>query len=884
MSALPDTSPLRHAAEAAKPTDQQWVELHVPRFDAGMRPRYLAYEKFLDAVLKELCRRVAPLAIVQVRAKGVPSFAEKILRKRAIYIDPVDPLPPDPLVRLTDLCGGRVITQTSSQVKAIRQLIEQCFDIDWVNSDDASTRLKTTEFGYRTVNYIVRANPEKLSAAGIAVAAPPEILGPVRPETAEPVGLRAEIQVRTLLEHAYSDIGHDLTYKTEVRVPDRIHRSFSAVAALLETADHEFGRLVDSLNDFKSNFGAYHTRKQVEEEIARLRVVLSRDSGNVSQAARIADLSLGIGNDEQAIEVLAAYRDRGHQGVQRALGTALTRLHWDAPKSREFQQGRDLLAAACRHEARDAELLGALAECWVHSGDDEKAGEFFRQALAVDAAEPCSLCGYMELQVKRSSSDTVIRLAEPMIRNAMERCRSQIEGRVNLPNAWSSLAILRLLLGDGYGALDALAHLIDLCERPVCSGKHPCAVGRAMLRLPTLLSHLRCIRATVPGFDWFERAALLGMAARMGDADAVAELRSRASWGTGAPQFGPDERIVILSGGCAPEVEVFMPPFLAQLAQGVKGLACTVISGGTNMGIGGVAGAVARQSGKRIRAVGYLPRPMLQALNGATRTDGFDLLCPSDGTGFTPLDPLQGWLDVIAAGVDPTRVKLLAYAGGPIARVECALALAFGARVGVVGNPDLPKDRQFADPAWTGHRNFLPLPLDAMTLHAFVRIEGLVLSDEERGRLEPAARMAHEDYAKSVMPKEPSLQPWEKLDEALRLSNYHQVAYWEKVLRDFGLGVRKLTDDDRQHEPLSMAEAVGDGGIRKLAEMEHGRWNVERLGYGWRYAREKDIPRRLSPYLIPWEKVPPGIQAYDLNAIGGLPRKLREAGLELVRI
>ncbi|MBN2560008.1 MAG: hypothetical protein JXQ75_03660 [Phycisphaerae bacterium] len=875
---------LNDPAVASDLSDSAWVELHVPRFGA-MRPRYQAYEKFLNEVLKEFCRRVAPLAIVQARAKGVPSFAEKILRKRKAYTEPTDPLPPDPLVRLTDLCGGRVITQTSSQVKAIRRLIEHCFDIDWANSDDASARLKTTEFGYRTVNYIVMVNPEKLKAAGITIPIPPELLGSVRPDADGPARLKAEIQVRTLLEHAYADIGHDLTYKTEVKVPGHVHRSFSAIAAILETADQEFERLVDSFDDFKSNYGAYHSRAQIEEEIARRLVVLANNPDNVAQAVRAAGLALAIGDYEQAIKVLTPYSEQADQGVQRMLGTALTKLHWDTPRSREFRKGRDLLEAACGYEDNDAESLCYLAECWEHSDKEDKAGDLFRQALAVDATEPRSLCRYLEFQVKHSSSETVVRLAEPMIRNAIERCHVQIGGRVNLTNAWSALAVFHLLIGEPFEALDALAHLLDLCERSVSAGTgRPCAAGRAASRLLAALSHLRCIREKLNGFDWVERATLLGLAVRVGDAEALGELRAKASQHSGETVFEAGDHIVILSGGCASEVEPFMSEFLRELARGVEGQSFTLVSGGTNMGISGIAGEIARRSKGAIHTVGYLPAPMLKALAVAKRADGFDLLFPSAGTDFTPMEPLQGWTDIVTAGADPSRVKLLAYAGRKISKVEIAMALALGARVGVVGNPVLPKERQFEDPAWVKHRNFLPLPLDSMTLHAFIRIETVALDEKDKKRLEPAARRAHEDYAKSATPKEPSLQPWDKLDDALKLSNYHQVYYWQKVLKDFGLGVRRLTEEDRKHDPLDMVEAVGEDGIRKLAEMEHGRWNVERLGYGWRYAREKDIPKRLSPYLIPWDLVPPEIQKYDLEAIGGLPKKLREVELELVRI
>ena len=74
----------------------------------------------------------------------------------------------------------------------------------------------------------------------------------------------------------------------------------------------------------------------------------------------------------------------------------------------------------------------------------------------------------------------------------------------------------------------------------------------------------------------------------------------------------------------------------------------------------------------------------------------------------------------------------------------------------------------------------------------------------------------------------------------------------------------------------------------ELAQLEHGRWNVERLSYGWRYADTKDIARRLSPCLVSWPELLDihGIdyQFYDVDAIRGLPRKFRQAGLELYKL
>ena len=113
-------------------SDEEWVALQVPRFVA-IRPRYLTYADFMRAVLRQGCEKPAPLAIIEARAKGIASFAEKILRKRQSYMHRKGTLPVDPLARMTDLCGARVIAQTSDQVQAVCRFIEEAFDVDWPN-------------------------------------------------------------------------------------------------------------------------------------------------------------------------------------------------------------------------------------------------------------------------------------------------------------------------------------------------------------------------------------------------------------------------------------------------------------------------------------------------------------------------------------------------------------------------------------------------------------------------------------------------------------------------------------------------------------------------------------------------------------------------------
>jgi hypothetical protein len=63
--------------------------------------------------------------------------------------------------------------------------------------------------------------------------------------------LKAEIQTRSILQHAWAEIEHDLGYKTSHEVPRSIRRRFSRLAGLLELVDQEFERIRDELDTYE---------------------------------------------------------------------------------------------------------------------------------------------------------------------------------------------------------------------------------------------------------------------------------------------------------------------------------------------------------------------------------------------------------------------------------------------------------------------------------------------------------------------------------------------------------------------------------------------------------------------------------------------------------
>jgi hypothetical protein len=56
-----------------------------------------------------------------------------------------------------------------------------------------------------------------------------------------------------------------------------------------------------------------------------------------------------------------------------------------------------------------------------------------------------------------------------------------------------------------------------------------------------------------------------------------------------------------------------------------------------------------------------------------------------------------------------------------------------------------------------------------------------------------------------------------------------------------------------------------------MAELEHGRWNVERLLAGWKWGLINDEANKISPYIIPWSQLTEDLKEYDRDAARQMP-------------
>nr|WP_321484992.1 RelA/SpoT domain-containing protein [uncultured Draconibacterium sp.] len=191
------------------------------------RKLYEAFCKRVENLIRELIMGldIKPFSI-ESRTKSLESFEGKI-RNKDKYSS---------LDEITDLAGVRIITYLESDVDKIADLIGSEFFVDPRNSVD-KRNVESNEFGYRSLHVVASLDRKREKLR----------------EYNRFKGLKFEVQIRSILQHAWAEIEHDIGYKGKFTLPKSTKRSFNRLAALLETADVEFDRLKKALGQYAEN-------------------------------------------------------------------------------------------------------------------------------------------------------------------------------------------------------------------------------------------------------------------------------------------------------------------------------------------------------------------------------------------------------------------------------------------------------------------------------------------------------------------------------------------------------------------------------------------------------------------------------------------------------
>jgi ppGpp synthetase/RelA/SpoT-type nucleotidyltranferase len=196
------------------------------------RPAYEAWGRHVSAsTTAALAPIVDPVptshflkTAVQPRLKDDQKLIEKAFFRKKPYADPY--------ADITDKVGTRFVVLLGSEVAKVEAALTS--HRDWTCSKDRDYELEQCEnplqFDYAAVHYVVR-NTQALTSDGIEI----------------PAGTPCEVQIKTLLQHAYSELTHDTIYKPQIEATPGMRRSAAKAMALLEATNDYFEKVASDV-------------------------------------------------------------------------------------------------------------------------------------------------------------------------------------------------------------------------------------------------------------------------------------------------------------------------------------------------------------------------------------------------------------------------------------------------------------------------------------------------------------------------------------------------------------------------------------------------------------------------------------------------------------
>lgn len=210
------------------------------KYDSWATRHPTAAQDFVDAIKEILSDAGLAFDNVTARVKSFRSLRQKALRREAdgsyVY--------PDPWHGIHDIIGVRVTTYHSTEIPAIMDALGDSLTVLRRIDKTAETRI-SGRLGYGSQHLICK----------VSTAAPSEL--------APYADMQFEVQLRTVLQHAWAEFEHDIRYKAPEGATDpRIDRAFALAAGLIELADQQFDQVVAVLEESTPDDSAQGEGKQ----------------------------------------------------------------------------------------------------------------------------------------------------------------------------------------------------------------------------------------------------------------------------------------------------------------------------------------------------------------------------------------------------------------------------------------------------------------------------------------------------------------------------------------------------------------------------------------------------------------------------------------------
>lgn len=217
------------------------------------RGAYLAWGNCVRATIETgICEQNPSLDLhaflkipVAPRLKDDDSLIGKAFHRNKSYLDPY--------LEIEDKVGLRFVVLLTADIGRLSTVIEASSVWRWSLDKDfeAERDLRPLEFAYQSKHYVLKAATDtEYEGMNIAVNTP------------------CEVQLRTLLQHAHSELTHDNIYKREpgTEVSKKIERTVAKSMALIEAADDFFAQVIANLEQ------ASETERNAIAELTRFYV------------------------------------------------------------------------------------------------------------------------------------------------------------------------------------------------------------------------------------------------------------------------------------------------------------------------------------------------------------------------------------------------------------------------------------------------------------------------------------------------------------------------------------------------------------------------------------------------------------------------------------
>lgn len=213
------------------------------------------------------------------RLKNNNSLVDKAFYRKKAYDNAYE--------EIEDKVGCRFIVLLIEHIDEMAQMVkdEDSWSYEECRNFNEERKQAPLTFTYQSLHFVVKARDD-FDFNGVKVLA----------------GTPCEVQIRTLLQHAYAELTHSAVYKSKTIVEPEVHRTVARSMALIETTDDLFTSVNSSLNSNsyeKLNF-------QADLDILYKEYIQTDSSEAQKSSTAILDAFEGF-IDESTIDIVRDY-------------------------------------------------------------------------------------------------------------------------------------------------------------------------------------------------------------------------------------------------------------------------------------------------------------------------------------------------------------------------------------------------------------------------------------------------------------------------------------------------------------------------------------------------------------------------------------------------